>query len=102
MVDVVEELDRHFLTFSAVGPPVWVVQKSEGRLTDEHLARLGVDVNRSDDRATTSPAPLVPVCQCGWPVPAKMAAVDRRRRRAAQMDLFPEPDVDVDGRKRKG
>ena len=61
-------------------------------------------MNRSDRRAATSPPPVVDagrvvLCGCGWPVPSKMAGFERRRRRAAQTSLFPEPDVDVDGKR---
>ena len=97
-----EELDRHVLWFPPEVVPVWRVVKSEERLAEERLAGEveAVKVNRSESRARTSPAPLVPVCDCGWPVPAKMVAADRRRRRAAQTSLFPDPDVGPDGRKR--
>lgn len=97
---MLEDLDRHVLFFPPEGLPVWRVVKSEGRLTDEHLARLGGDVNRRDDRAAKSPAPLVrPPVSLGKLVSDRVARLERKR---LQTSMWPEPDVDVDGRKRKG
>ncbi len=59
-------------------------------------------VNRRDDRAHTSPAPLVSYDKLdhvpAWVLPAGLKRVLKRK----QIDMFPREDDDVDGHKVRG
>lgn len=126
-----ELLDLHYIWFPPEGPWVWRVIKSEDRLAEERLAReveavkkqrvkwetpeaqalsdkldrFAMKVNRSERRAATSPAPLLPVehlVRMTGQIADRQLEL-RRRPREAQVELFGfvAPDVGVDGKRRR-
>jgi len=96
-----EELDRHFLWFPPEGSPVWRVVKSEEWLAEEWLARKVENVNRSESRARTAPAPVCrePERVSDWSLGKRVAAVNRRLKQRQLSLLPPDPDVGVDGKR---